>query len=587
MASLLSVNVGLPRDIEWKGRTVHTGIWKNPVPGRCRVRRLNLDGDGQGDLEGHGGEHRAVFVYQIESYRYWQEQLKRPGLGDPKSFGQFGENFTIEGLPDDAVCIGDRYRIGSALFEVTQPRVTCYRVGIRMNEPQMAALLTSSGRPGFYFRVLEEGEVGAGDEIVKVGAADERMTVAEINALLYFPNHPPGLLERALRIEALSKGWHGSFEALLRSPTGGNAGLTPEVAAHPAAPGFRQLAVTSIDRESADVLSLTMQSLDGQPLLSAQPGQYIVLRLQPVAGGAPSFRSYSLSGPVSAERYRISVKIEPGGLAGTWLRDRVRVGYALDVSSPRGSFILQAGERPVVLVSAGIGATPVLSMLHALAAARSARQVLWLHAARDGEHHPFAAEVRRLMLAFPHGRSYVCYSKPASIDKLGADFDAAGHLTQSVLEEVGIPREADVYLCGPTAFMTDMKAALAGYGVPAKRIHAEIFKGGESRSPGVVGAVTRTPHPPEGDTNSGSLVSFARSGIAAHWNASVYQSILELAEACDVPVRWACRSGVCHNCESGLVSGAVAYRPQPLDKPADGNILVCCSQPIRDVVIDL
>ena len=203
MARLLSVNVGLPRDIAWKGRTVQTGIWKNPVAGRCRVGRLNLDGDGQGDLAGHGGEHRAVFVYQIESYRYWQEQLKRSDF----VYGQFGENFTIEGLADDAVCIGDRFQIGSALFEVTQPRVTCFRVGIRMNEPRMAALLTSSGRPGFYFRVLREGEVAAGDEIVKVGAAGERMTVAEINALLYLPDHARNRLERALKIEALSKGW--------------------------------------------------------------------------------------------------------------------------------------------------------------------------------------------------------------------------------------------------------------------------------------------------------------------------------------------------------------------------------------------
>src|SRR5580658_1025718 len=358
MDRLLSVNVGLPRDIEWKGRTVHTGIWKSPVPGRCRVRRLNLDGDGQGDLKGHGGEQRAVFVYQIDSYHYWKEQLKRPDLGDPNSFGQFGENLTIEGLPDDVVCIGARYRIGSALFEVTQPRVTCYRVGIRMNEPQMAALLTSSGRPGFYFRVLEEGEVGAGDEIVKVGDSKERMTVAEINALLYFPNHPRGMLERALRIDALSPGWHGSLQALLQSSTSGNAGLMPEAAAHPAAPGFRRLAVTSVVRESADVLSVTMQSPDGQPLPAALPGQYIVLRLQPAATGAPIFRSYSLSGPLSAERYRISVKIEPGGVAGTWLRDRLRAGDALDVSSPRGSFIMQEAERPLVLLSAGIGATP-------------------------------------------------------------------------------------------------------------------------------------------------------------------------------------------------------------------------------------
>src|SRR4051812_19853983 len=229
MARLLSVNVGLPRDIEWKGRTVHTAIWKDPVRGRCRVTRLNLDGDGQGDLAGHGGEQRAVFVYQIESYRYWQEQLKRTEL----VHGQFGENFTIEGLPDEAVCIGDRYQIGSAVFEVTQPRVTCYRVGIRMNEPRMPALLTSSGRPGFYFRVLQEGEVGAGDEIVKIGEATERMTVAEINALLYSSHHPRDQLERALRIEALSPGWRASFEALLQNPANGNAGLVPEAAAHP------------------------------------------------------------------------------------------------------------------------------------------------------------------------------------------------------------------------------------------------------------------------------------------------------------------------------------------------------------------
>jgi ferredoxin-NADP reductase/MOSC domain-containing protein YiiM len=588
MARLLSVNVGLPRDIEWNGRTVHTGIWKEPVPGRCRVGRLNLDGDGQGDLAGHGGEQRAVFVYQIESYRYWQEQLKRTDF----VHGQFGENFTIEGLPDDAVCIGDRYQIGSALLEVTQPRVTCYRVGIRMNEPRMPALLTSSGRPGFYLRVLQEGEVGAGDEIVKVGEAKERMTVAEINALLYSPNHARDQLERALRIEALSPGWRSSFEALLQSQTtaarpSGNVGLAPAAAAHPVAPGFRTLVVTSIDHESADVLSLTMQSADGQPLPTALPGQYVVLRLQRTADEPPLFRCYSLSGAPSRERYRISVKIESNGAAGTYLRDHVRVGDTLDVGSPRGSFILQSGERPVLLLSAGIGATPVLAMLHVLAAARSTRQVLWLHAARDGQHQPFAAEVRRLVLELRHGRSFVCYSRPDSRDKAGQDFDASGHLSRSVFEEVGLPRDADVYLCGPPRFMSEMKEVLATLGVAPQRIHVEIFNGSESITPGVVGAAMPAPHLPDDDANTGSVVSFARSGIAAHWKASAYKSILELAEACDVPVRWSCRTGVCHTCESGLISGSVVYGPEPLEKPADGNLLICCSQPIRDVVIDL
>jgi ferredoxin-NADP reductase len=438
---------------------------------------------------------------------------------------------------------------------------------------------------------LQEGEVGAGDEIVKVGEANERMTVAEINALLYSPNHPRDGLERAVRIEALSPGWRRSFATLLQSrPTaagGGNAGLAPAAAAHPVAPGFQPLAVAAIDQESADVLSLSMRPPDGRPLRQALPGQYVVLRLRPAGGSPPLFRSYSLSGPLSTERYRISVKIEPNGTAGTYLREHVRLGDIIDVSLPRGSFILQSDERPVVLLSAGIGATPVLAMLHELAAAGSTRPVLWLHAARDRQHHPFAAEVRRLMAALTHGRSYVCYSRPGASDRIGEDFDAAGHLSRSVLDGVGFPREADVYLCGPTRFMSDMKEVLAALGVAPARIHAEIFNGSESRTPGIVGAATRAPHLPADDANTGPLVSFARSGIAVHWKASTYQSILELAEACDVPVRWACRAGVCHNCESGLVSGAVAYDPKPLDLPADGNLLVCCSQPIGDVVIDL
>ncbi len=480
------------------------------------------------------------------------------------------------------MCIGDRYQIGSPLFEVTQARVTCYRLGIQMSEPRMVALLTSSGTPGFYLRVLREGEVGAGDEFIKRAEAQERMTVAEINALLYSPNHPREGLQRALRVEALLPGWRSSFEELLR----GNSGLTPAAAAHPAAPGFRLLTVTAIDHESADVLSLTLQKPDREPLPTALPGQYVVLRLRPTAGGPPLFRSYSLSGAVSKNRYRISVKIEPNGAGGTYLRQHVRVGDTLDVSAPRGSFILQSGDRPIVLLSAGIGVTPVLAMLHALASARSTRQVLWLHGARDREHHPFAAEARGLMRALPHRRSYVCYSGLAPGDRMGEDFDATGHLSRSIFDEVGLPLEADVYLCGPTRFMAEMKEALKTLGVTPARIYVEIFNGSEPLTPGVVGRATRAPHLPSDDADTGPLISFARSGIAAHWKDS-YQSILELAEACDVPARWSCRTGVCHNCESGLISGEVAYRPEPLDQPTDGNVLVCCSQPVRDLVIDL
>jgi ferredoxin-NADP reductase/MOSC domain-containing protein YiiM len=583
MPRLLSVNVGLPRDIQWRGRTVHTGIWKSPVPGRCRVRRLNVDGDGQGDLAGHGGEHRAVFVYQMESYRYWQEKLERSDF----VYGQFGENFTVEGLADDTVCIGDRYRVGSALFEVTQPRVTCYRIGIRMDEPRMPALLTSSGRPGFYFRVLEEGDVGAGDEITQVAGGSGRMTVAEINALLYSGNHPRDRLQQALRIEALSHGWRTSFEALLQQhEADGNAGLVPQAAAHPAAPGFHRLRVEEIKQESADVVSLTLQVVDGNALTPALPGQYVIVRLNPTADGRPVFRSYSISGPVSTQRYRISVKREPHGVVGTYLHERVHTGDVLDVSSPRGSFVLGPGERPLVLLSAGIGATPVLAMLHALSSAHSDRQVLWLHAARDGAHHPFAAEAQGLVGSLAHGRSYICYSQPLSGDKVGTGFDAVGHLS-GLLGGLHVPPEAEVYLCGPNRFMTAMRQMLGESGIAPERIHVEIFNGGESMTPGVAATPRAAPHLPPNPPDTGALVSFARSGIATRWDASAYRNILELAEACDVPVRWSCRAGVCHNCESGLVSGAVAYEPEPLDGPSEGNVLICCSQPRGDVVVDL
>src|SRR3954465_4314944 len=243
MARLLSINVGLPRDIAWQGRTVHTAIWKEPVRGRQMVRKLNVEGDGQGDLAGHGGEMRAVFVYQIESYHYWERELGRSDF----AYGQFAENFTIEGLADDEVCVGDRFRIGSAAFEVSQPRVTCYRVGIRLNDPRIPALLVSHRRPGFYFRVLEEGEGQGGDEIVKVDSGPEQMTVAEVDGLLYLPGHPRQQLVRALRIPALSPGWQGSFQALLEAGTGsGNVGLS--ATSPPAWPGFRPLTVSAIER---------------------------------------------------------------------------------------------------------------------------------------------------------------------------------------------------------------------------------------------------------------------------------------------------------------------------------------------------
>jgi ferredoxin-NADP reductase/MOSC domain-containing protein YiiM len=586
MARLLSVNVGLPQDVTWQGKIVHTGIWKVPVEGARMVRRLNIDGDGQGDLAGHGGEQRAVLVYQIESYRYWEKHLGRSGFG----YGQFGENFTVDGLADAEVCIGDRYRIGSALFEVTQPRVTCYRLGIRMNEPEMAALLVKHRRPGFYLRVLEEGEVKAGDEITQVESGPERMSVSEIDALLYLPGHSRDQLQRALRIPALSRGWGKSFEALLAQKsdggvTTGNAGLMGGASLAPAWQGFRSFRVARKARESGAVTSLVLAPTDGRALARPLPGQFVVLRLES-ASGSNLLRSYSLSGSPGDLSYRISVKREAQGVASAYIDDKLQVGDVIEASAARGTFTLQPGDAPVILLSAGIGVTPVLAMLHALAAEASTREVWWLYGARSSREHPFAEEARGLLGKLVNSHSLICYSSPDPEDQPQVNFDAHGRLDRQVLADLRLPRDGDYYICGPSTFMSDITDGLQALGVGPRHIHTELFGAGPSRTPGVVAPRRAPPHLPAGSQGTGPLVSFARSGLNVRWSSS-FGSLLELAEACDVPVRWACRTGVCHNCESALVAGRVAYQPEPVDPPAEGNVLICCSLPEGDVVVDL
>jgi ferredoxin-NADP reductase/MOSC domain-containing protein YiiM len=571
---LLSVNVGRPREVEWEGKIVRTAIWKEPVDGPRMVRRINIDGDDQADRRAHGGEHRAVFVYQIDSYRYWERELGRNDF----AYGQFGENFTVEGLADDEVCIGDRYRIGGALFEVTQPRVTCYRVGIRMEEPAMPSLLVAHHRPGFYLRVLEEGPVEAGDTIVKVGDGPERLTVAQVDALLYLPNKSRALLESALRIPALSQGWQGSFQELL-------AKAESQEAAAPAWTGFRPLRVAEIRRESASITSFLLEPTAPEASSpTASAGQYLTVRLRPKPDSPPLVRSYSLSDVPDEHGYRVSVKRE--GIASTFLHEHVKVGDLLDVAAPRGTFVLRSGTRPVVLISAGVGATPVLAMLHALASEGSARPVWWLHGARNRDEHAFGAEANALLATLPDSHRLVAYSRPAAAETLGEDHDVAGRLDLAVLESAGVPDDADYYLCGPDGFMRAIGAALTARGVPPERVATEAFGAVATYASGIVKTGERAPHAPDGPPGGGPTITFSRSTLAVSWDDQ-YPSLLDLAEACDVPVGFGCRTGVCHNCESGLLAGDVDYHTEPLEPPADGRILMCCSRPISELTLDL
>jgi ferredoxin-NADP reductase/MOSC domain-containing protein YiiM/ferredoxin len=577
---LVSLNVGGPRDVPWEGKTVRTAIWKEPVDGPRMVRRINIDGDDQADRNAHGGEHRAVYVYQLESYRYWEQELGRSDF----TYGQFGENFTVQGLPDDEVCIGDRYRIGGATFEVTQPRVTCFRLGIRMDEPRMPSLLVAHHRPGFYLRVLEEGPVQAGDAITRVQTGPEELSVADVDGLLYLPHRSRRMLERALRIPALSDGWQGSFRALLEQDEPNTRAPVP-----PAWQGFQPLTVTEIRRESTTISSFTLAPADGaQPAAgTVSPGQYLTVRLRSAGRDQPAvIRSYSLSTVAGRDGYRISVKHEPHGVGSSFLHEHIRVGDTIEAAAPRGAFTLRDGERPVVLLSAGVGATPVLAMLHALAGARSTREVWWVQGARDEREHAFGAEVDQLLTALPRAHRIVSYSRPDPGEPPGAGFDMAGRLSIETIAAAGIPVDADYYLCGPDAFMQSLSAALIARGTMPEHVAMEVFGAkAVTFAPGLDGDHP-PPHPPSGPPGPGAAVTFSRSNLTLPWDPS-YGNLLEFAEACDVPVSFGCRIGVCHYCETGLLTGEVSYATAPLEPPDGEHVLLCCSQPTGEVTLEL
>ena len=570
MGKLVSINVGMPKNVQWRDKTVYTGIWKTPVEGPVMVRRTNIDGDGQGDLAGHGGEQRAVMVYQTESYDFWKTYLGRDDL----QAGHFGENFTVTGLADGEVCIGDRYQIGDAEFEVTQPRVTCFRVGMRLNEPEMPNLLVAQHRPGFYFRVITEGHVRAGDDIVRTRHGRHELSVADVDALLHLPNRNIEQLRKVVDIPALSPGWQQSFGDMLAAPDAAAPAMAPPVGVEPGWKGFRGLRVSAVRRETANVLSMCLEADGHDALALPLPGQYLTVRL-PGAGEPAPMRSYSLSGEPGTGGYRISVKREDHGLVSGWLHAHIEAGSVIEAAAPRGEFFLTGGDNPVVLISAGIGITPVLAMLHKLSAAHSTRDIWWLHTTRNRETQAFAAEVTTLIATLPHAQQHVFYT------------ETQGRLNQDSIAALGLPTDAVVYLCGPTQFMSDIRDALGAAGMDPARIHSELFGALPPINPGIVDAEQhKPPHRPVGIPGSGPSITFSRSGLTVNWSQS-YHSILDLAEACDVPTRFSCRSGVCHVCETGVVAGTTTYVQTPLEPPGQGTVLICSAAPETDVVLDL
>lgn len=575
--NLLSVNVSLPKEITVKGKMVRTGIFKKPVQGRVKVRTLNIEGDGQADLIGHGGPFRAVYVYSFDNYAYWERELGRTDF----SWGQFGENLTVEGMGDEEVHVGDTFRIGTALFQVTQPRIPCYKLAIKMGVEGFYNQILKSGRLGFYFRVLEEGDIGTGDVIERTQEDPVAMTILEVNNLMYYDKDNLEDARRSLGIEALSPGWRTTFERrLAKVGTGTEEKL-------------RTFIVDRKEPESETITSFYLMPEDGKPLPRFLPGQFLPLKLDIPGQYKPVVRTYSLSDSPTRNYYRLTIKREPAppdrpdlypGVASTYFHDEVAPGSRLLAQSPRGKFFLDpAGKKPVVLLSAGVGLTPLISMLNAIVDSDSDRPTWFVHGSRNSREHAMGNHVRQVARKNSNVQVHVRYSQPLSEDIQGRDYDDEGYVDIELLKGLVPDHGFDFFLCGPTPFMKSLFTGLLDWGVSESRIHYEFF--GPASALKERAKVAPAKRAAEVVQCCEEIeVTFSKSAVTANWNPS-FESILDLAEANGLSPDYSCRSGICHTCICELEEGEVEYVLEPLERPDQGSVLICCSKPTTNVVV--
>jgi ferredoxin-NADP reductase/MOSC domain-containing protein YiiM len=581
---LVSINVSLPRTVEHEGRKVSTGIYNEPVTGRVMVRKLNLDGDGQADLSVHGGVYKAVYFYDLESYRYWREELGRDDL----AYGHFGENFTVEGMSDDQIHIGDVFRIGDALLEVTQPRTPCFKLEMKMGLPGFSRQFVTSGRSGFYCRVTEEGEVRVSDPIELVKVGPERITVREFSHLYYFGYDNQEKIRRVLQLPSLPPEWRGAFEKLLA--TAGDKAKKGKAPAK-AWQGFRTFVVDRKVPESQTITSFYLVPEDGEPLPVYMPGQFLTFKLSIPGHPKPVIRTYSLSdSPGHPDYYRVTIQREPlpedpsAASASNHFHSRVEPGSKLHVGAPRGEFFLDPKEEtPVVLLSGGVGLTPMISMLNAIVESGGKRPVWFLHGTRNGIHHAMCKHMRRVAAEHDNVTLHIRYSQPRPEDLKGRDYDSTGHVDLDLLKKLLPARDMDYFICGPPPFMKSLVKGLQEWGVQEDRIRFELF------GPATLlqkGTRPKLPKKKRAEGEEAFDVVFLQSGTTARWDPED-ENLLSFAEEQGVFPDYSCRSGICHSCMYELLEGEVEYAFEPLDTPYPGQVLLCCSRPKSNLVIDV
>jgi len=581
---LISINVSMPKTVYHQGRLVNTGIFKEPLAGRVMVRKLNVDGDGQADLKVHGGVYKAVYIYDIENIHYWRKELGRDDIG----YGHFGENFTVEGMPDDRIYIGDIYRIGGVLLEVTQPRVPCFKLEIKMDLPGFSQKFLAGGRLGFYCRVIHEGEVEAGDSIERIQVGPEKITVQEFARLYYFDTRNLEKIHRILRIPALPPGWSRAFGKLLK--TAGKKGKKRRTLER-AWQGFRPFIVSRKVPESQSMTSFYLMPEDREPLPRYMPGQFLTFKLDIPGIRRPVIRTYTLSDcPCHTEYYRITVKREPKPedpdiISGSnYFHNMVEPGTRLQVAASRGDFFLDPkDETPVVLISGGVGMTPMMSMLNAVVDSGSKKPVWFVHGTRNGLDHAMREHMRRIVAEYENIKVHIRYSRPRPEDIQGRDYDSIGHVSVDLLKELLPDNDMDFYLCGPPPFMHSLIKGLWEWDVPEHRIRFEVF-GPDALM--LEGARPKRRQKKKAVQEENYKIVFSQSQITAQWDPES-ENLLNFAEEQGVFPDFSCRAGICQTCGHELLEGQVEYNFDPLAPPYPGQVLLCCTRPKSDLVIDV
>jgi ferredoxin-NADP reductase/MOSC domain-containing protein YiiM len=591
MPKVIAVSRALPRWIEIGGRPVETSIVRDasPVP-----LVFGPDGPEENRTAVHT-EH--VLAFPAEHYDYW---AKRLGVArDAWRWCHWGENLTLAGIDEHRLRVGDLVRVGaSAVFEVTSPRIPCFKLSWRLGQPEMMLRqLSESGRTGFYLRVLAPGLIGAGDPVSVESPHAEHITIADLSRLLCDPAVDDAKRLRLVRATP-SLGRQASEMLRLRINSVEDRALG-KVGRWS---GWRRFVVAAVTDEARDVRSMILAPKDGAAIAPYRAGQFLTVRV-PVPGRIPLSRTWSLSDydgfPSS---YRLSIKKSRAGAASDWIHDAATVGTVLEVRPPSGRFTLdRSGFAPVVMISAGIGITPMLSMLKAhLARGADAPPLVWMHSTRNGETHAFRQEAARLLAGSQDCVRQVLYTAPLASDRVGVDYDRPGRLTLRALLDV-VERHyavtlvgrkielpgyaADFYICGPAACEEMVRDALQRGNVDARSIHSETFSGAArvpGRAAGAAGA----------RTGAGAVqtaeVCFTRSKVTTTWHADDGETLLELAEVAGLNPEHGCRAGACQTCEATIGAGSVLHEPEPVVPPPAGRVLLCCARPSTPrVEIDL